>query len=245
MNQPARNRIVINMGSPPPGSPSRVRAPRRWPKLLALFCILVVAFCIMAAAGGYIWWRHYQTTPTYSVALILDAAQRNDMPAIDKQMDNDEIAKNMVTSLKQKAESRSVVSLTGSLQAQIDNMLPIALPRLKQGIHDQVAKEIKEFAAQSQPKPFIVVALMTPSLVKVVTESDNATVTAKLQDRPIQLSMRRDGDRWKVTALDDSRITDHVIDELMKELPSIGQFGQTAGRRNQKGASGNPAVPQG
>ena len=43
------------------------------------------------AAGAFLSWHHYQTTPTYSLALLVDAAQRNDMPDVDKVMDTDKI----------------------------------------------------------------------------------------------------------------------------------------------------------
>ena len=48
--------------------------------------------CLVVALGvAFLSWRHYQTTPTYSLALLVDAAQRNDMPDVDKIVDTDKI----------------------------------------------------------------------------------------------------------------------------------------------------------
>jgi hypothetical protein len=38
--------------------------------------------------------------------------------------------------------------------------------------------------------------------------------------------MRRNGDRWKVTALNDDSLTERVVDDMIKELPAIGQLDQ-------------------
>src|SRR5260370_38766043 len=101
MNEPSRKRIVINLDQSRASQPGKQRT-RLWPKILALFVVLAVLVLAIAAMGGYLWWRHYQTTPAYSLALILDAAQRDDMAAFDRQIDTEEIAKNMVESFRQK-----------------------------------------------------------------------------------------------------------------------------------------------
>ncbi len=233
MNNSSRRRIVINLDQSSGAQPNKQRA-RRWPKVLALLAVVIIAVVVIAATAGYLWWRHYQTTPAYSLALILDAAQRDDMAAFDQQLDNDEIAKNMVGSFQQKAAGRYGAALSGPLQAQIDSLLPLFLPRLKQTVHDELAKQLKEFSAKSTSKPFFIVALTVPSLVKIDVKGDTAQVTANVQDRTIQLSMRRDGELWKVTALNDDTLTQRVVDDMMKELPAIGQVDRADARKKQK-----------
>jgi hypothetical protein len=233
-NEPNRKRIVINLDQPPGANPGAQRKKRRWPKILAAFILIVCAGVVLAAVGGLLWWRHYQTTPSYSLALVVDAAQRNDMAAVDNQLDQDEIVKNALTIFRQRAESRYGAALSGPLRLQIDNLQPVLLPRLKQTVHDELAKEIQEFSAQSEPKPFLLVALTLPSLANISTEGDNAKVTATLKNRVIDLTMRRDGERWKVTSLNDGALTDRAIDDLMKELPAIGQFDPPDTRKKPK-----------
>ncbi len=225
MNEPGRKRIVINLDQSRGAQPAKQQA-SRWPKVLALLIGVMIFFVLIAAAGGYLWWRHYETTPAYSLALLLDSAQRNDMAAFDQQLDNDEIARNMVTSFRQRAASRYGAALSGSLPQQIDSMLPVILPGLKQTVHDELARQLKEFSTKSESRPFFIVALTVPWLVKIVAEAETAQVIATIQDRPVVLAMRRNGDRWKVTALNDDSLTERVVDDMMKELPAIGQLDQ-------------------
>ena len=226
-NEPIRKRIVINLdqqgqaGSGSPGYNSKRR--RRWPKVLATLFVLVVLAIAALAIGGFFWWRNFQTSPEYSLALIVDAAQKNDMVALQKQIDDEAIANSLITEVSQKATSRYGLAMNAGLQQQIDTMIPTLLPRLKDTIQSEVAKEIKEFASKSEPKPFILVALAIPRLVTITKEGDNAKVTAPLPDRSVELGMTRAGDIWKVTGFKDDEFTQRVVDSVMKDLPAIGK----------------------
>lgn len=225
----ARQRIVINVDGPP--SQTTVKRPRtsggkprRWLRVLGILFVLVVFVVVAAAVGGYFYWRHYQTTPAYTLALLIDAAQRNDAAEFEKRLNDDEIAKNMIATVSQKAAGRYGLAMNSSVQSQIDKVMPSLLPRLKQTIHEEVVRQIKEFAAKSQPQPFILLVIGVPRLVTVTTEGDTANVKAPLSDRTIELTMQRDADRWKVTDFKDDVVVQRVVDNVMKELPAIGSI---------------------
>ena len=126
-----RQRIVINLDAPKTEGTKLVRKRRRWPRVLGILALLVLIVVVVAAVGGFLWWRHYQSTPTYTLALIFDAAQRNDLAEFQKRIDDDEIAKNMAASVSQKAAGRYGFALNSSIQGQIDAMVPSLLPRFK------------------------------------------------------------------------------------------------------------------
>lgn len=225
----ARQRIVINVDGPP--SQTTVKRPRtsggkprRWLRVLGILFGLIVVVVVVAGVGGFLYWRHYQTTPAYTVALLIDAAQRNDAAEFEKRINDDEIAKNMVATVSQKAAGRYGLAINSSVQSQIDKVMPSLLPRLKQTIHDEVVKQIKEFAAKSEPQPFILLVVGVPRLVTVTTEGDTAKVKAPLSDRTIELTMQRDADRWKVIEFKDDVVVQRVVDNVMKELPAIGSI---------------------
>ena len=228
-NEPIKKRIVINLDSPPGavprGAPQVYQTPRktrRWPKVIAILLVLLFVVALSAAGGVYLWWRHYQSTPAYSVALMIDAAQRNDTSTFEKQIDNEAIARNLVGDVSQKAASRYGIALNGTLQKQIDAAVPTLVPQLKEMIHQEVSREIKEFAAKSESKPFILVAVAVPTLVTITTDGDKAKAIAPLANRKIELGLERSGDLWKVTSFKDDVLLQRVVDGVMKDLPSIG-----------------------
>jgi hypothetical protein len=61
-------------------------------------------------------------------------------------------------------------------------------------IHQEVSREIKEFAAKSESKPFILVAVAVPYVVTITTEGDKAKAIAPLANRKIELGLERNGD---------------------------------------------------
>jgi len=221
-----RKRIVIDLDAPQGGPAARARVGKRgrWRRILALFMGVVLVVILAAIVGGFFGWRYYQSTPAYTLTLMIDAAQRNDLAEFQKRIDDDEIAKNMLASVSQKAAGRYGFALTSSIQQRIDTVMPNLLPGLKQTIHDEVVKEIKEFASKSEPRPFIFLVVTVPSLVKVTKDGDTAKATAALKDRMIELTMRRDADRWKVIDFKDDVVVQRVVDSVMKDLPPIGSI---------------------
>src|ERR1043166_2129487 len=221
-------RIVINLDGPATETVQRprtnVRKPRRWLRIFGILVALMFVIVVVAVVLGFLWWRHYQTTPAYTLTLLVDAAQQNDPAEFEKRINDDEIAKNMAATVSQKAAGRYGLAMNSSVQAQIDKLVPVMLPRMKQTIHDEVVKEIKDFASKSEPQPFIFLVFGVPRLVTVTTAGDTANVKAPIRDRTIELTMQRDADRWKVTDFKDDVVVQRVVDNVMKDLPAIGSI---------------------
>jgi hypothetical protein len=213
-------RIVINLEPGAGNKPAVRRKSRRWLRVLALLAIVLGVVIGLAAVGGFFWWRHYQSTPAYSLTLLVDAAQRGDAAELAKRIDDEEIARNMSAAVSKKAGSRYGLAMSSATQQKIEQAMPALLPRLKQSVHDEVAKEVKNFA--SEPKPFIVLLLTVPSLVKITTEGDVAKAASAVANSSFELTMRRDADRWKVIGFNDDAVVQRVVDTVMKELPAIG-----------------------
>jgi hypothetical protein len=220
-----RQRIVINVDGPATETVQRARAggrkSRRWLRVLAILAALMVVGVVAAAFGGFLWWRHYQTTPAYTVTLLVDAAQRNDLQEFDKYFNYDEIAKNMVASVSQKAAGRYGLALNSSVQSQIDKQVP-SLPSLKQTIHDEVTNDVTEFATLTSARGIPKLLVLLPRHTTITIEDDTANVKAWLVTRAFDMTMKRNGDRWQVTEVKDDVVVQRVVDNVMKSLPAIG-----------------------
>ena len=234
----SRKRIVIDLdGQPPPapsGSPpesgparapvNRAKKSRRWPRVLGVLFVLVLVVFGIVAIGGFFVWRHFQSTPTYALALMLDAAQRGDVAEFQKRLDDEQIARNMVAAASQKAAARYGIALSNTVKQQIDSTMPSLLQEVKPAIHAEVAQEIQAFAAKTKPRPFIFLALGVPSLMTIKAEGDSARASALLNDRRLELAMRRGDDGWKVTEFKDDVVVQRVVDRVMAQLPTVGKL---------------------
>jgi len=219
-----RQKIVINLDGPTTKGAKPVRKRGRWTRVLAILALVVLIVVIVAAVGGFLAVRRYQSTPTYALALIFDAAQRNDTAEFQKRVNDEEIAKNMTASVSQKAAARYGYALNSSIQQQIDSAMPSLLPQVKQAVQDEFFKAMKAFAAAPEQRSFISILGAVQSLMTVTTEGDSAKATGKMAGHDIELAMRRDADGWKVIDVKDEVIMQRIVDSVMKELPAIGNI---------------------
>jgi len=188
---------------------------------------------IVIGAGAYFWWLHYQTTPTYSLALIIDAAQRNDMPAFDRLVDNEKIISSLTAQITDNVAASPLGLVAGSaIRSQIDTLAPKLLPKLKEEFRQELAAQIKEFSAA--PKPFIVLALTLPALVKTTTSSNTAQVAATVRGKPIELTMQQDGEVWKVVSLKNDSLLQRLTDDVIKNLPVTGNVDAVEPRKRPR-----------
>src|ERR1700682_326871 len=229
----SRRRIVIPLGQASGGSgvwsaPSRMTPPGSAPprkgravKVLAILGLVVVALVLALAAGAFLWWQHYQTTPAYSLAVLVDAAQRNDMTGVDTIVDTDKIVDNFAGQVTEKAAARYGGALSGDVSKTIRARVPALLPNIKQQVRDAVAARVREISAKADQKPFFVIALAMPYFVSVKTTDDKANAIANIHDQQVKLDLVRSGDLWRVVAVQDDALVQRLVDEVIKDLPAI------------------------
>jgi hypothetical protein len=204
-----------------PGSSAQRKG--RLGKVLAILTVLVIFLVLTLAVGAFLWWQHYQTTPTYSLALLVDAAQRNDMPGVDKIVDSDKIVDNFAQQVMDKAAGRYGGALSGEVSKAIHARVPVLLPNIKQQVRDAVAARVKEISSRADQKPFLVVALAMPYFVKVTTTGDKANSIINIHDKQLRMDLERSSDVWKVVSVQDDALLERMVDEVIKDLPAIGR----------------------
>jgi len=220
-----RQRIVINLDEQATAKAKPLKGKRRrWPRVLGILALLFVIGVVGAGVAGYFLWRHYQSTPSYTLALILDAAQSNDVAEFQKRIDEDEVAKNVAARVNQKAAARYGYALNSSIQQQIDGAMPALLPRVKQAVRDEFFNSVKAFAAAPEKRSFISILAAVRSLLTITEQGDSAEAKGTLAGNNIELTMRRDADRWKVTDIKNDAIVQRIVDSIMSELPAIGNI---------------------
>ncbi|HEX8921848.1 MAG TPA: hypothetical protein VF766_10245 [Pyrinomonadaceae bacterium] len=225
-----RSRIVVNLDragqqsaqpSPqgqPPGQQAYggARKRRRWPIVLGSVLLLLVI-------GGFVFWQIYKTRPSYSLALLVDAAQRNDPVAFDGVMDTGKVIESFAPQVVNEATGRLGTALTPEMRRRIEALVPTLIPNVTENLRNEVMKHVREKTTRAEGKPFFLIALLMPFIVEIKSEGDMATVTAKSGERPLELSLQRTPEkRWKVVGVKDDALAKRVVDDIARYLPAIG-----------------------
>jgi uncharacterized membrane protein len=182
--------------------------------VLAVIAILLVVVVCGIAGGAYFWWRNYQSSPAYSLALLVDATQRNDKETMDGILDTDKIAADFVSQI------RARVPASALWAAQID--LSKMSPKVKDTLHDQLVRQLQQLTDVAAGKPFVIIALAVPRFADIQQDGKAAHAMVTLHDEQIQLTMAASGDRWRVTAVQDDKLARMIAQAMVNTLPTNG-----------------------
>jgi hypothetical protein len=224
-----RNRIVINLDQLPPGKSGGRRGCAK-PLLITGVVLLLLAGGV--TGGVYLWWRNYQNSPAYTLAILADAAQRNDNATVDSIFDIDKVCDDLMAQVRQHTGGSAGAAINSVLPAQTDAALQTLTPKLKETMHDEVVKELQRLTEAAKGKPFILVALAITRFVDVKEENNIAQAKVNIKDEHLQLTMQAStqagGPRWRVTAVQDDKLASVVTESVKRNLPSSGTQVQDA-----------------
>ena len=222
MAQGRKSRIVIDV--------DRVRAEAqakrgrsfagRAGRVLGVTGLVAVAVLLVALVGSYMWYQGFKKSPPYSLALLLDAAQHDDVAAVETMIDADQIAQGFIPQVIDNLAGTGS-QLPPQARASLTATLPTLLPRVRETMRDEIARALKGIGQnESSNLPFFVKALGVRQMTTVVERGDAATVTVKAGARPVELSMRRDGERWKLVTVKDPQLASDIATRLAASLPA-------------------------
>lgn len=219
-------RIVVNLEQPAPQSAPAALNQTETPKTKRSGCanalliaggFLVLAL-IAAGIGGYWWWSNLQKAPTYSLALLIDAARRDDQKTVEQFLDTNAVVDNFVPQIEAKAKERYARGLPPEVvrraELLIGQYLPPVLPTIKEQARQEIPRQIKDKAANVPNAPVWSVAFALNRIAEVTQTGDTATVKSNYQNRPLEVTMQRNGDKWKVVGVRDEPLADRIAQQI-------------------------------
>ena len=216
-----KSRIVIDVDRVR-AEAERKRAGRfgRAGRALGVTGLVVLGLLLVLLVGSYAWWQSFKKSPPYSLALLLDAAQHDDVKGVETLIDADQIAQGFVPQVVDNlAGAGSPIS--PQARATLTATLPALLPRVRETMRDEIARSLKGVGqGDSSQMPFFVKALGVRQMTDVNERDDAADVKLKAGERQVDLSMRRDGERWKVVTVKDPQLASEIAARLAASLPA-------------------------
>ena len=183
--------------------------------------IVALSLVVFAGLSVYLYYRSFRDTPQYSLALLVDAAKRDDKEEIAKLVDTDAVVDDFVAQIVQHA-----VDLYGRglPQGVIDKIAAIAepiMPSIKDRARAQLPGAIRVRSQRLANIPFFAMVLAADRYLDIKVDGELATVKSKDPNRPLEMRMKRNGDRWKVVGVKDDQLATDIARSVGQQIISL------------------------
>ncbi|HEX8368042.1 MAG TPA: hypothetical protein VF604_05835 [Pyrinomonadaceae bacterium] len=190
----------------------------RFARVLGVLGILLLAFLVIVGVGGYFYWQSVKRTPQYSLALLVDAARRDDNQQIQQLVDTEAVIDSFVPQITDKAVELYGRNLPPAQITRVKESAAPLMPAIKQRAKEELPRVIREKTQPFESFPWWTIALFAGRAVEIRTENDMAYIKSKIPEREIEVTMRRSGDLWKIIAIKDEPLARRIAEKIGQEL---------------------------
>jgi len=238
-----RSRIVINVEPRPPEDRGagverwqgvfrarRVQGRRR--RVLSIAALALAGVMLALCLGGYWWWQSFKSSPAYSLALVLDAAERDDQAAFEALIDMEGVSRSVVPQVIERVRGGdNSLNISPQVRRQIAQNAQVWLPGVREGVRGVLMSETKRLAEQSGARgfPFFVRALALSRLGESQTQGEGnaatANVTYQVNERPVEFGLKGSDvegqPNWKVVSAKSDDLAARVAEQVAKTFPMM------------------------
>ncbi len=190
-------------------------------RILAISGIALAVVLLTAAVVGYFYWQGLKTTPQYSLALLVDAARRGDQQAMDELVDTDAVVDSFMPQIADKATEMYGKNLPADKIAKVKDAANPLMPAIKQRAREEVPRVIKDKTDKFVSVPYWAIAVGAGYYLDIKPEGETAIVTSKIPERQFELTMKRNGDKWRVVGIKDEALAKKIAETIGQELIAI------------------------
>ena len=183
--------------------------------------IALVAVIVVVTAAGCLYWRSLRSTPQYSLALLIDAARRDDKQQVGNLVDTDKVVDSFVPEIIDSAVELYGRGLPPQTIANLTVVAQPILPALKDRARMEIPKVIRDRTAKFDRVPFAAIVMGADRYLDIKIDGDNADVTSKIPDKPLQLKMTRAGDHWQVVGVEDKDLADRIAQTVGQQIIAV------------------------
>lgn len=235
------SKFTVDLTEPPPGQPAHsplaeyavVRERGKWKKVFKILAGVVLLVAVVGGLAGYFYWQGLKKTPQYSLALLVDAARRDDQKTIDEVVDTPAVVDDFLPQITRKAAELYGRGLPPETILRMSAIARPVMPAIKERARDALPGMIRDKTAKFQNIPFWAMAAGAERYLEIRTEGDTAYVKSKIPDRPLEVTMRRNGEKWQIIGVKDDELATRIAQRVGQSIIAIasGSGVNSAGER--------------
>ena len=193
-------------------------------KVLKIFALLLLLFVVIIGIGGFLYWQNLKKSPQYSLALLVDAARNNDQAKVDELVDTDAVIDDFLPQITDKAVELYGRGLPPEKIQQVSRVVAPLLPAVKERARAELPNLIREKTEAFNNVPFWAIAIGAQRYLDITLDgSDTALIKSKTPERPLELTLKRNGDRWQVVAVKDEVLAQKIAEKVGQEIIAVVQ----------------------
>ena len=194
-------------------------------KFLFIALALVAVLAVAVGTAGFLYWRHLQTTPQYSLAWLIDAARRDDQAALDKLIDTDAVVDNFVP---QVAETAVELYGRGLPNAGVPRVLAVAAP-LMPAVKDRARAELPRLIRRETERfgdvPFVAMVIGADRYFVTEMDGDAAVVRSLIPEQEFEVNLRRNGTGWQVVGVKADALARQIAETIGQQIIGLAAAG--------------------
>jgi len=197
----------------------RERGKRR--KVLKVLAGAVLVLLVAGGIAGYFYWQNLKKTPQYSLALLVDAARREDQKTIDEVINTNAVVDDFMPQITGKAIELYGRGLPPETISRISLIAQPVMPAIKERARDALPKMIRDKTSKFQNIPFWAMAAGAERYLEIRIEGDIAYVKSKVPDRPLEVTMRRNGEKWQIVGVKDEELATRIAEKVGQSIIAL------------------------
>ncbi|HQU85397.1 MAG TPA: hypothetical protein PKY59_19810 [Pyrinomonadaceae bacterium] len=237
-DSPSKSANVKSENVPSFGEVNPPKKRGRFGKILGIFAAVIGAVLLIGAVGGYFYWQSLKKTPQYSLALIIDAARNNDQKTIDSLVDTNAVVDDFMPQITEKAVELYGKGLPAQTISKVAQVAAPLLPAIKDRAKAELPRVIREKTDKFSSVPFFAIVIGADRYLEINQTADIAIIKSKIKERPLEVKMKKNGDKWQIIAVKDEQLATRIAQKVGQEIiaaatkGSIRKAGETLGIKN-------------
>ena len=193
--------------------------------LLVIASTVVLTLAIVASVGGIVYYQRLKSTPQYSLALVVDAAKRDDNAAIDKLVDINAVVDDFMPQVTNKAIELYGRGLSPAVIQRVAVLAQPLMPAVKDRARAELPRVIRERTAKYGDVPFFAMVIGANKYLDIDVAGDTAVVNSRLQNHPLEMRMRPNGSRWQIVGVKDDKLATDIAQKVGQEIIAVAVGG--------------------
>ncbi len=211
-------------------------------KVLRIAAILLVSIGLIAAVSSYLYWQSLKGTPQYSLALLVDAAKRDDQAGINEVIDVDAVVDDFLPQVTNKAVELYGKGLPPAKVEQVAKLSAPLVPAIKDRVRAELPRLIRERSEKFGNVPFILMVLGATHYLDISITGDIAQIKSTKSGAPLEVKMKRNGKRWQIVGVKDEQLATQIAQKIGQQMIAIAANGGINKTINKLGVKDMPGL---